>query len=65
MSNRDNNADHSLAARKATIDNFLASSRLDGYEAKGALTKKQLEVIAGHNGTQEELKEKLIRAYGG
>ncbi len=51
--------------KKAVLDNFVAGSRLDGYEPTGSLAKKQLALITGHKGSQAALRAKLLKAYGG
>ncbi len=51
--------------KKDRLENFIASSRLDGYEVDRKLTERQLETIEKHSGTEEELKEKLIKSFGG
>lgn len=52
-------------SRKEVLENFLASSRLDGYEADSKLTEKQLKKIASHEGSDEELRDQLLGVYGG
>ena len=49
----------------AVIENFVGSSKLDGYAAKGALTKSQLDLMVKHKGSDSELHEKLLKAFGG
>ncbi|MAZ86202.1 MAG: hypothetical protein CL693_00955 [Cellvibrionaceae bacterium] len=52
-------------SKKERLRNFVASSSLDGYEPEGKLTARQLKIIESHKGTDEELRGKLIRVYGG
>ncbi len=47
------------------LHSFIASSKLDGYEPDGKLTERQLKIIETHQGTDEELRKKLLKVYGG